>query len=163
MAFRSLSFLSSSSWISLVLICRYSSWAASFDPKSFISPSKRSWLGEWLNSNKAWLKYFSECVLFMKSNTMIFFKGSSLWSIAKNRFKLRVCNHRFQFFRLSRNELFVKVGIMKFFIPTILLFLLTSCDTMEIQAGEDSMNSSPCSACPNCGNSDTKEEIKPTS
>jgi len=163
MAFRSLSFLSSSSWISLVLICRYSSWAASFDPKSFISLSKRSWLGEWLNSNKAWLKYFSECVLFMQLNTMIFVQGSSLWSIAKNRSKLRVLNHRFQFFRLSRNELFAKINLMKFLIPTILLSLLTSCDTMEIQAGEDSMNSSPCAACPNCGSSDTKEEIKPAS
>ena len=94
---------------------------------------------------------------------MTFIFGSSLWSLSKNRSKFGVCNRRFQFFRLSRNELFVKVDIMKFIIPTILLFLLTSCDTMEIQAGEDSMNSSPCATCPNCGSSDTKEEIKPTS
>ena len=52
---------------------------------------------------------------------------------------------------------------MKFIIPTILLLLFTSCDTMEIQAGEDSMKSSPCAACQGCGDSEAKEEIKPTS
>ena len=52
---------------------------------------------------------------------------------------------------------------MKYIFPLLSLFLFTSCDSMEVQAGEDSMNSSPCSACQGCGSSDAKEKIKPTS
>ena len=52
---------------------------------------------------------------------------------------------------------------MKFILPMFFLLLFTSCDTMEIQAGEDSMKSSPCAACQGCGDSEAKEEIKPTS
>ncbi|MEC7801423.1 MAG: hypothetical protein VX609_09055 [Verrucomicrobiota bacterium] len=52
---------------------------------------------------------------------------------------------------------------MKFIIPTLFLLLFTSCDSMEVQAGEDSMNSSGCSACQGCESSEANKKTKPTS
>ena len=49
------------------------------------------------------------------------------------------------------------------FLGNIILLLFTSCDSMEVQAGEDSINSSGCSACQGCESSEANEKTKPTS
>ncbi len=52
---------------------------------------------------------------------------------------------------------------MKYLFPILSLLIFTSCDSMEVKAGEDSMNSSGCSACQGCGSSEANEKTKPTS
>ena len=52
---------------------------------------------------------------------------------------------------------------MKYIFSTLSLLLFTSCDGMKVQAGEDSINSSGCSACQGCGSSEANEKTKPTS
>ena len=52
---------------------------------------------------------------------------------------------------------------MKYIITIFLTFALCSCDSMEINAQEEPVNSSPCDACEDCGSEEIKEEDKPTS
>ena len=47
---------------------------------------------------------------------------------------------------------------MKYIITIFLTFALCSCDSMEINAQEEPVNSSPCDACEGCGREEVKED-----
>ena len=64
---------------------------------------------------------------------------------------------------LSETQKCVSLKGMKYFITLFLTFVLCSCDSMEINAQEEPVNSSPCDACEGCGSEEMKEEDKPTS
>ena len=52
---------------------------------------------------------------------------------------------------------------MKYFVLSLFVFTFCSCDSMEINAQEEIENTSPCTACEECGEEILKAEEKPTS
>ena len=64
---------------------------------------------------------------------------------------------------LSETQKCVSLYVMKYLTVLFLTFVLCSCDSMEIKAQEEPVNSSPCDACEGCGSEDIKVEDKPTS